>query len=82
MTVAELIEVIGFAEVDVLVVTPMGRDNYSFDIDHISEDKDIFYLEDAKGHVMELYKDSVVRYEDGAYSISRGDCLKCIKLSE
>lgn len=81
MTVAEMMKTIGFATVDVLNVTPVGRDSYRFDIDHISEDKDIFYLEDAEGHTMELYKDSEVKLNDGEYSIDRGDCLKCIKLS-
>lgn len=81
MTVDEMMEDIAFTVIDVLNVTPAGRDNYRFDIDHISEDKDIFYLEDAEGHTMELYKDSEVKYDDGEYSINRGDCLKCIKLS-
>lgn len=81
MTVAEMIKTIGFATVDVLNVTPAGRDSYRFDIDHISEDKDIFYLEDAEGHTMELFKDSEVKFNDGEYSIDRGGCLKCIKLS-
>ena len=81
MTVAEMMKDIAFAVIDVLNVTPAGRDNYRFDIDHISEDKDMFYLEDAEGHTMELYKDSEVKYDDGEYSINRGYCLKRIKLS-
>ena len=81
MTIAEMIEAIGFATIEVLFVTPAGRFHNRFDIDHISEDKDIFFLEDADGYPMELKKDSEVKLEDdGTYSINRGDCLICIKL--
>ena len=82
MTVAEMMENIGFATINVLVVTPAGRIHCHFDTSHVSEDKDIFYLEDADGYEMELDKNSVVRDEDGIYSINRGDCLFCIKLIE
>lgn len=81
MTVAEMMKVIGFAAIDVLVVTPAGRINCHFDTDHVSEDKDIFYFEDTDGYAMELDKNSTVKVEDGIYSINRGDCLFCIKLS-
>ena len=81
MTVAELMKVIGFAAIDVLVVTPAGKINCYFDTDHVSEDNDFFYLEDPDGYSMELDKKSEVKDEDGIYSINRGDCLFCIKLN-
>lgn len=82
MTVAQMMEDIAFAALDVLVVTPTGRVSFFFNIDHVSEDKDIFYMEDINGRPFELNKNSEVKLkEDGTYSIDQGDCLFCIKLS-
>ena len=82
MTVAEMIEDIAFAALDILVVTPAGRVNFRFDIDHVSEDENMVYMEDADGCPFELNKDSMVKLEeDGTYSIDRDGCLFCIKLS-
>lgn len=82
MTVTEMMEAIAYTEIDVLFATPAGRLHKHIDTEHISEDKDIFYIEDDDGYPMELNKDSEVKLEDdGTYSINRGDCLICIKLS-
>ena len=82
MTVAELMKIIGFSTIDVLMVTPAGRMERHFDIDHVSENNDIFYMEDPDGYSFELSKDSEVRTdEDGIYSINKDNCLICIKLN-
>lgn len=81
MTVAEMIEDIAFAALDILIVTPVGRVNFHFDMDHVSEDENIVYMEDTDGRLFELNKNSTVKLEeDGTYSIDRDGCLFCIKL--
>lgn len=82
MTVAEMMEDIAYAELDILIVTPAGRVDFHFGMDHLSEDEDMFYMEDIDGRPFELNKDSAVKLEnDGTYNINKGDCLICIKLS-
>ena len=83
MKVAEMIENIGYSKIDVIMYVPaLGRVDFAFEIDHISEDDGSIYMEDANGHPLELKKDSEVTYEDGAYSIEKDNCTICIKLSE
>ena len=82
MTVAEMMEIVGFSVIDVFMVTPLGGLRCRFDTDHISEDENMFYLENAEGYPFELKKDSEVILEDGEYSLKNSDCLICIKLSE
>ena len=83
MKVAEMIKNIAYSKIDVIMHVPaLGRIEHDYEVDHISEDGDNIYMEDASGHPLELKKDSEVTCEDGTYSIEKDNCTICIKLSE
>lgn len=81
MTIAEMIENIGYSKIDVVMYVPsLGRIEYDYEIDHISEDDDNIYIEDANGHPLEIRRDSEVAFEDGIYTMEKDGCTICIKL--
>ncbi len=82
MKSTEFIESIGYATITVSISTPVWRTRLYFDVDHVADDDDMFYVEDASGQVLEINKAAEILFKDGVYSVEQDGCKICIKLDE
>lgn len=78
-TLSELIESIGYSDIDITVETPIANLSFAMEVDHISKTERGYYIEGSDGYFLEIADDSEIMQEGKEYYISKGDCYICIK---
>ena len=81
MSLAEVIDNIGYSRVIVFTETPLGESNFEMIIAHITESGDGYYIEDVNGNSLWLSKGLDADYENEEYHIAKDNCQICIKLN-
>ena len=82
ITAQKMMEDIAYATIDVALETPIARNAFSMEIDHITETEGEIYIEGADGSSVEILLESDIEYENGMYAIKRDNCYFCITLDK